>query len=808
MNWRGRTFAVFTALVIAVILSAIGLFADSDLLSGTEESIIVVSALLLAALGTGYLYDKAAALSRRAARLLSLNDDQHKKESELEHCISQLKRMLEHLPDPVFLYIGERGAYCNGTATALLGTDQAAAASYPALLDRLHQDDRETLEWLPPFERGKSFRREMRFRRQDGQYMDSEWLFSCTDLDGRTALQIVIRDISGQKELERKLKTAEEESLEILRHQQGITFKLIKAADRFVFTLWAGELAYDVGLPPGEVIGKSPEQVLSPDAAGELLHYCGLVREERKGMVFEIQMMETPCLFSVRPFVQNGGAEEMVGYISDISQRKETEAELLRTREMLESFFSNTSDAIDVTDLDGRIMHTNQAFVDMFGWPYEQCVGSSVLMIVPSELHEELQNFHEVVEYGGHISGYETKRVRNSGELFDVSVTISPIRNSTGSTIAIAAISRDITDSKLVEAALRKSETKYRLIAENMTDVVGVLNYRGLIEYMSPSSHSMLGLTPEELIGKSVFQWLHPEDLSQIGQFFKKSLTVGPGDVAELRIKHSDGRWVDLEVFSRWMPDLDQGSLPNILMVARDITERKKAEEMLLKSEKLSVVGQLAAGVAHEIRNPLTSLKGFLQLLQRRTSENGFFFELMLSELDRINNIVSEFLVLSKPQTAKKERRNLVQIVQVVISFLSSQALLNNVQIAASIETGPEVMLDCDENQLKQVFINLLKNAVEAMPDGGVITVTVQQAGPEKVLVRFEDQGQGIPKERIQKLGEPFYTTKEKGTGLGLMVSFRIIEEHGGHIRVTSELGVGTVFDVELPLQSAMLANA
>jgi signal transduction histidine kinase len=165
-------------------------------------------------------------------------------------------------------------------------------------------------------------------------------------------------------------------------------------------------------------------------------------------------------------------------------------------------------------------------------------------------------------------------------------------------------------------------------------------------------------------------------------------------------------------------------------------------------------------------------------------------------------------LVLSKPQTAKKERRNLVQIVQVVISFLSSQALLNNVQIAASIQTGPEVMLDCDENQLKQVFINLLKNAVEAMPDGGIVTVTVQQAEHDKVLVRFEDQGQGIPKERIQKLGEPFYTTKEKGTGLGLMVSFRIIEEHGGNIRVTSEVGIGTIFDVELPLRSAMLQNA
>jgi two-component system, sporulation sensor kinase A len=800
LNWRGRTVSLVSAIVVIIVATAAGLFHNGEILARKPEGLLLLLALLLTGLCAGVLYDRAALLASQNNSTLQLLQDLERKEKELRESESRYKAMLGQLPDPVFFFSGDSMVFFNDAGAELMGEEDMFSVAYLVLLERVHPDDRKGLEWLPLMDKGKSRSLELRFRKREGPYMACEWLLSCIDHNGEPALQIMIRDLTEQKRIQRELEAVETESHDILRHQQGITFKVSRDSNGdFVYTLWAGELAYAIGLPPELVVGQSPQAVFSEETAADLNSFYRMACEGRKEVVFEIALLNTTCMITLRPF-EHSEHEELVGYCLDISQRKETEAELLWTKEMLESFFSNTSDAIDVSDLNGRILHTNQAFVDMFGWPHADCAGISVFAVVPPELHEEVQNFHEAVEYGGHISGYETKRLRRNGELFDVSVTISPIRNNMGSTVAIAAIYRDITESKIVEKALRKSETKYRLIAENMTDVIGVLNYRGRIEYISPSCHAMLGMDPEQLIGASVFHWMHPHDQSQIGQFFKKSLTVGPGDTAELKIRHSDGRWVVLEVSSRWMPDPEQGDLPNILMVARDITERKNAEEMLLKSEKLSVVGQLAAGVAHEIRNPLTSLKGFLQLLQKRTTENGFFFELMLSELDRINNIVSEFLVLSKPQTAKMERRNLVQIVQVVISFLTSQALLSNVQINASIQTGPEVMMDCDENQLKQVFINLLKNAVEAMPNGGTITVTLVRPSRDRVRIRFEDQGQGIPEDRIPKLGEPFYTTKEKGTGLGLMVSFRIIEEHGGTIRVTSEVGIGTVFDVELPV--------
>lgn len=594
-----------------------------------------------------------------------------------------------------------------------------------------------------------------------------------------------------------------QELIDILRYQQGMTLQYIRTEAGFIHTLLEGSLVHEWGLVPEKTVGRTLHDLLPACKADEILPYYQKAWDEGKKVDYETVIMDIPFMVTLRPILRDGKVEKVVGYCMDITQRKHAEVEMVRAKEMMASFFSSTTDAIDIHGLDGRIMYVNQAFEGMYGWSGEELIGQELMLFIPPELRDEMEAIHEAVSMGGHISGYETVRMRKDGQLLDVSVTISPIYDDSGSIKAIAAISRDISERKQVEAALRKSESKYRLIAENMTDVISVLDYKGVIQYMSPSCKSMLGINPESFIGVSIFQWMHPDDRDVLKDFYTQTLEAGPGDIVELRLRHAEGHWMMLEATSRWIPDLENGASPSILIVARDITERKRAEEMLLKSEKLSVVGQLAAGVAHEIRNPLTSLKGFLQLLRKRSESDDFFYEIMLSELERINTIVSEFLVLSKPQAARYQPRNLVEIVSNVVGFLESQALLNNVQIECSMEASSAVMVECDENQLKQVFINLLKNAVEAMPDGGTVRVSIQEPEPGKVMVRFQDQGCGIPDERLPKLGEPFYTTKEKGTGLGLMVSFRIIEDHRGTVHVESQKGIGTVFDVVLPILSA-----
>jgi signal transduction histidine kinase len=176
----------------------------------------------------------------------------------------------------------------------------------------------------------------------------------------------------------------------------------------------------------------------------------------------------------------------------------------------------------------------------------------------------------------------------------------------------------------------------------------------------------------------------------------------------------------------------------------------------------------------------------------------------VLSELDRINAIVGEFLVLAKPTAAVFAEKDVRALIKDVITLINTQSILNNVQISHEFDSDLP-MVSCEENQLKQVFLNLLKNAIEAMPEGGNIDIKVKTKEEGKIIIRISDQGIGIPKERIPTLGEPFYTTKEKGTGLGLMTCYKIIESHYGELTIHSKENEGTTIEVILPTISQPL---
>lgn len=219
--------------------------------------------------------------------------------------------------------------------------------------------------------------------------------------------------------------------------------------------------------------------------------------------------------------------------------------------------------------------------------------------------------------------------------------------------------------------------------------------------------------------------------------------------------------------------------------------------EDMRQKEKLAVIGQMATAIAHEIKNPLSSLKGFTQLQQEKDKGDEQYYPIMLNEIDRINAIVNDLLILGKPNTAIKKPKNIEEIIQYVLSVIDPHAQRKDIEIILDMKTSPVLL--CDENQLKQVFINLIKNAMEAMPEGGTVTIR-NQAQNSVVQVSVIDDGCGIEPEKLAKLGEPFYTTKQGGNGLGLMVTKKIIEEHGGSIVIDSELGKGTNVTIKLPV--------
>ncbi|WP_261178205.1 ATP-binding protein [Anaerobacillus sp. CMMVII] len=254
------------------------------------------------------------------------------------------------------------------------------------------------------------------------------------------------------------------------------------------------------------------------------------------------------------------------------------------------------------------------------------------------------------------------------------------------------------------------------------------------------------------------------------------------------------GRYDDCSILD------DNGKPYQYVAIRKDITDRKKVEEMILRSEKLALIGELAAGVAHEIRNPLTSLRGYTEFLKDETTEEEKqqYFDILLDEIQRIDFIVGEFMLLAKPKVLQFSNKNVISTLNHSVNFLQTEAKYKRVTISKQFEVD-EAIIQCDENQLKQVFLNLIKNAIEAMPKGGDLKINVKKVSG-KVIIELEDQGVGIPKEKLQHLGEPFYSTKEQGNGLGLMVCFKIIKDHKGTLEVESEENVGTTFKIILPL--------
>lgn len=266
----------------------------------------------------------------------------------------------------------------------------------------------------------------------------------------------------------------------------------------------------------------------------------------------------------------------------------------------------------------------------------------------------------------------------------------------------------------------------------------------------------------------------------------------------ELKSMKNSGEPMIVEATFSPIFNVNSSKMNAISCMIRDVTEKRLVDDYMRNSEKLKITGEIAAGVAHEIRNPLTVISGFIQMLNEQNSPNKQYFDIITSEIKRMNGIISEFLVLSKPHVSNIKLHNLQELLTEVILLFQSEAHYKDVTIKTSCNTTPFYVY-CEGNQLKQVFINLLKNALEAMPEGGTVSVECGLKDDEHVQLTLIDTGIGIKEEVLLNIGKPFFTTKENGTGLGLMITERIIEQHHGSISITSQVGEGTKVEIILP---------
>ena len=346
-------------------------------------------------------------------------------------------------------------------------------------------------------------------------------------------------------------------------------------------------------------------------------------------------------------------------------------------------------------------------------------------------------------------------------------------------------------DEQLMELEIQKNTSKQaylQLFFECANDAIAVFDLNNKIIEVNPAFEELYGWTKEECIGNSL-PLVPPKRLGEANERFSK-LLKGESFIIESEEMKKDGTIFSAQIslspiFSR------DGEVFAISVISRDVSYRKEHERLQIQSEKLRLAGEIAAGVAHEIRNPMTVISSFVQMMQAdENSRYKSYVEIVQDEIERIDLIISEFLVLSKPQIKDKEWVNLIEIIQNISAFyqLEFQAKSIHYEFIYSIE---EAFIYGNKNQLKQVFINIIKNAMEAIDHNGAIKITLSKQ-ESSYLITIQDNGCGISDEILDRIFEPFYTTKTKGTGLGMMITNKIVQDHFGSIKVFSKENIGT----------------
>ncbi len=375
--------------------------------------------------------------------------------------------------------------------------------------------------------------------------------------------------------------------------------------------------------------------------------------------------------------------------------------------------------------------------------------------------------------------------------------------------------------SKVLFKKLSNSEENYKKLLEtntylfnNLNQVVYQTDHLGCFTVLNPAWEIVTGYSPLESIGRSLLFYVYHEDQEWMNQRAIETIKHSTQIVQEeVRLRKKDGGFVWIEVNSKFN-FTDNGKLISTVGTLTDITEWKLSELKLLQlnedlaihSDKLSVVANMSAAIAHEVRNPLTSISGFIQLLKEQRHLQKEYIDVIFSEIERIELVLSEMLLLSKPQVVNLKKFDIIKTLDYVIALISTKANMNSIEIKLKKDEKP-IWVYGEENQIKQVFINIIKNAIEAMQNGGKVHVSLVN-DYQFVSIYFSDTGCGIPKDTLEKIGQPFYTTKEKGTGLGLTTCFKIIENHKGKIHISSQVGIGTTFEVILPLTEAEVSAA
>jgi PAS domain S-box-containing protein len=499
--------------------------------------------------------------------------------------------------------------------------------------------------------------------------------------------------------------------------------------------------------------------------------------------------------------------------------------DLQRREELYRSLLHSTPDAIIIYNLEGRVQYVNPAFSAIFKWSPEEVLGRRIPFVPDSEKETSLAIIMELIELGRPCNNFETRRLTKDGEILEVGISASRYDDHQGNPAGMLVVMRDITERKHAIESLRKSEEKYRNILENIEEGYFEVDLKGTFMFLNESLARNTGYPQDELVGTNFRKFTPQPVADQMFQLFNQVYRTGRNvKNAEMTVVRKDGQLRVGEISIARIVDQNDQAI-GFRGIVRDVTQRTEAkreremlEAQLRQAQKMEAIGTLAGGIAHDFNNILAPIMGYAELalgdlaVDSRLRKN---LVPILNAAHRAKDLVQQILAFSRQSDQERKPLKVQPIIKEALKLLRST-------LPTTIDIRLEVDADCgsimaDPTQIHQVIMNLCTNAYHAMREqGGILTVGLDEfeigednrvAYPDLAPGRYlrlgvHDTGHGIDSQTMERIFEPYFTTKEKGegTGMGLSVVHGIIKSHGGHITVASSPGQGARFDIYLPL--------
>jgi two-component system NtrC family sensor kinase len=541
---------------------------------------------------------------------------------------------------------------------------------------------------------------------------------------------------------------------------------------------------------------------------------------EREGRVVDYEEIYKRKDGSIIPVlltshVRYDSAGNVLGYegiIVDQSRRIQMEKSLKASQEDFKRLFENMPTGVFFSSTEGKFLNANRALLDMLGYDSKE---EFLNIDIAKDLYvrpQDRQKFKKLVERHGHVVDYEVEFKRKDGRTVPVLLTGHVRYDQKGNVIGYEGLNIDISRRKLMERQLKEAHDFINKIIQSSPNAIMAADIKGNILIWNRAAEETLGYTATNVIGKMSIDRIYPEGTARkVMQMVRSPEHGGVGRLKAypmVYVRH-DGTVVEGNLSAALIYDADGKEIATVGSFV-DLKERlemeralRRTQEQLLQSEKLAAMGRLTSQVAHELNNPLYGIMNTLELLKTEISPQSKrrkVLEMALSETVRLSDMLRKMLSFSKPDQQEKQAVDLNMALDEILLLHEKQLQENDIKTKTSFnERLPKI--NASKDQLRQVFLNLVANARDAMPDGGRLSVTTT-ADDENVKIEIADTGSGIEEEHLKKIFDSFFTTKDsvKGVGLGLSVCYGFIKDHGGDIDVKSKVGSGTTFTITFPI--------